>query len=300
MRNGIAVLLAGLMLIGSQFMCCRITLPELPEIEINVPTVAVGDLQDRREAIPLGDAGSATVDVLFGVGDLEIESGTSDELFSGHFRYNVESWAPEVEHDGDRLTIKQGGTQQDWGIPTGNIRNDWDLKFSPDIPLRMSLDLGAGEGALDFTGLQIEELDLDMGAGDFEIRFDEPNEARMGQMRLDTGASKLDVVGIGHAGPEEVTVQGGVGDITLDFTGDWPRSSEARITSGVGSITLRLPDDVGVRVSVEGGLTNIEASDLRRSGDDYVNDAFGEAEIELQIELTTGVGSVRLIEVSND
>jgi len=300
MRNGIAVLLAGLMLIGSQCMCCQITLPELPEIEINVPTVAVGDLQDRREAIPLGDAGSATVDVLFGVGDLEIESGASDELFSGHFRYNVESWAPEVEHDGDRLTIKQGGTQQDWGIPTGNIRNDWDLKFSPDIPLRMNLDLGAGEGALDFTGLQIEELDLDMGAGDFEIRFDEPNEARMGQITLDTGASKLDVVGIGHAGPEEVTVQGGVGDITLDFTGDWPRSCEARVTSGVGSITLRLPDDVGVRVSVEGGLTNVEASDLRRSGDDYVNDAFGEAEIELQIELTTGVGSVRLIEVSNE
>ena len=300
MKHVMAVLLAGLMLISSQLMCCSITLPELPQININVPTVAVGELQDTREAIPLPDAGSASVDILFGVGDLEIDSGASDQLFSGHFRYNVERWEPEVDYDGDVLTIKQGGTEQDWGIPTGNIRNDWDLEFSPDIPLRMNLDLGAGDGELDFTGLQIEELDLNMGAGDFEVRFDEPNQARMGQLALDTGASKLDVIGIGHAGPDEMIVQGGVGDITLDFTGDWPHSSEARITSGVGSIALRLPDDVGVRVSVEGGLTNVETSGLRRSGDDYVNDAFGEAETELQIELTTGVGSVRLIEVSND
>jgi hypothetical protein len=73
-----------------------------------------------------------------------------------------------------------------------------------------------------------------------------------------------------------------------------------QITAGIGAVTLRLPDDVGVRVETEGGLTNVEASGLQRTGDAYVNDAFGETETEVRIQLTTGIGSIRLIEVPND
>jgi hypothetical protein len=297
----ITIILAALLLLGSQIACCTITLPELPEIDINVPTIEVGDTQDEREAIPLGGAESATVEIRFGAGKLEVEAGASDQLLAGHFRYNVKRWAPEVTYEGSVLTVKQGGMEQeDWGIPTGNVRNEWKLEFSPEIPLEMDVEVGAGDGELDFSGLQLAELELDLGAGDFEVRFDEPNEAQMGLLTLDTGASKLEVVGIGHAGPERVRIQGGVGDITLDFTGAWPRSSDVQITAGVGAVTLRLPDDVGVRVETEGGLTNVNASGLRRTGDAYVNDAFGQVATELRIQLTTGVGSIRLIEVSND
>jgi hypothetical protein len=296
----IMILVAALLLLGSQMACCNITLPQLPDVEINVPTIEVGDVQDEREAIPLSGAESATVKVVFGAGKLKIEAGTSDQLFSGRFRYNVERWAPEVTYEDDVLTIEQGGTEEDWGIPTGNVRNEWELEFSPEIPLEMDLKVGAGDGELDLTGLQLAGLDLDVGAGDFEVRFDEPNEADMRHLTLDAGASRLEVIGIGHAGPEQVNVQGGVGDMTLDLTGTWPGSADVKITAGVGSVTLRLPDDVGVRVETEGGLTSVDASGLRRTGDAYVNDAFGEADTELRVQITAGVGSIRLIEVSND
>ena len=296
----IMIIVAALLLLGSQMACCNITLPQLPDVEINVPTIEVGDVQDEREAIPLSGAESATVEVVFGAGKLEIEAGTSDQLFSGRFRYNVERWAPEVTYEDDVLTIEQGGTEEDWGIPTGNVRNEWELEFSPEIPLEMDLKVGAGDGELDLTGLQLAGLDLDVGAGDFEVRFDEPNEADMSHLTLDAGASRLEVTGIGHAGPEQVNVQGGIGDMTLDLTGAWPGSADVKITAGVGSVTLRLPDDVGVRVETEGGLTSVDASGLRRTGDAYVNDAFGETDTELRVQITAGVGSIRLVEVSND
>jgi len=139
-----------------------------------------------------------------------------------------------------------------------------------------------------------------MGAGDFTLRFDEPNEIEMEQLTLDTGASKLDVRRVGNASPKQMKLQGGVDDITLDLTGAWARSAEVRITTGVGSLTLRLPDDVGVRVETEGGLSHVEASGLKREGNLYVNDAFGEVEPELRVYITTGVGGVRLIGVSNE
>lgn len=305
----ITIILAGLLLLGSQIACCGISLPrvpdieipdiEVPEIEIEVPTIEVGEILDKQETILLSGAESATVEVTFGAGELELKAGISGQLFSGQFRYNVERWEPEIAYEGDILTIKQGGTEKDWGIPTGNVHNEWELEFSPEIPLEMDLKLGAGDGELDFTGLQLTALDMDLGAGDFEVRFDEPNGTKMGHLTLNTGASKLEMTGIGHAGPERIKVQGGVGDLTLDFTGAWPNSADVQITTGVGSVTLQLPDDVGVQVETEGGLTDVEVSGLRRAGDAYVNDAFGEAETELRIQVTTGIGSLRLIEVSN-
>lgn len=297
----ITIILAALLLLGSQIACCcTLTLPKMPDINVTVPTIEVGDVQEQREALPLAQAESATVEVVFGAGELNVEAGSPDQLFAGHFRYNVERWTPQVNYQDGVLTIEQGGSRENWGIPTGSVRNEWELEFSPQIPLQMAFRIGAGDGELDFTGLQIRELDLKMGAGDFEVRFDEPNPARLGRFEVDAGPSRLDMVGIGNAGPEQMSVEGGVGDMTLDLTGAWPRSCEVRITAGVGSITVRLPDDVGVQVETQGGLTNVDASGLQRTGDTYVNDAFGETETELLIQITTGVGNIRLIEVSND
>ncbi len=298
----VIITLIALSVLGSTLACNIIPqMPDIqmPDIDIQVPTLEVGEMQNERQAIPLSGAESATVEILFGAGELEIEAGTSDDLFSGHFRYNVERWEPEVTYEDGVLTVKQGGTEEDWGIPTGNTHNEWKLEFSPEIPLKMNLKVGAGAGEFDFTGLQLAALDMELGAGGFELRFDEPNEAEMSHLTLDTGASKLEVIGIGNAGPERMKVQGGVGNITLDFTGDWPNSADVQVTAGIGAITLRLPDDVGVRVETEGGLTNVDVTGLQRKGDAYVNDAFGKAEMELRIQVTTGIGNLRLIEVSN-
>jgi len=297
----ITITLAALLLLGSQLACCVLTLPEVPTIEINVPTVEVGVMQERQEMIPLADVGAASVavEILLGAGELELEAGDPDQLFSGDFRYNVAEWEPEVAYNDGVLTIEQGSAAAEWGFPTGSTRNEWKLAFSPDVPLEMEIEVGAGEGDLDFSGLQLTALALDLGAGDSEIQFDEPNGAEMDSLTVDAGASKLGVFGLGHASPQEIEVQGGVGDITLDFTGDWTRAADVRITAGVGMVTLHLPDDVGVQVIVEGGLSSVDVSGLKRVGDAYVNDAFGEADVELHIHVTTGVGALRLLQVSN-
>ncbi|HDQ71205.1 MAG TPA: hypothetical protein ENN19_03795 [Chloroflexi bacterium] len=298
--RSLSILITGLFLATSSLACCIV--PNIPDIniDINIPTIEVGEMQTKREEIPLSGAEFATVNILFGAGELEIEAGEADTLLAARFRYNVEQWEPIVAYDDGVLTVEQGGVKGNWGIPTGNTRNDWNLKFSPAALLEIDLDLGAGKGDLDFTGLQITALDVDAGAGNFNIHFDEPVKTKMENLALNAGASKIEITGIGNVSPEQVKVQGGVGDITLDFTGDWARSADVQITAGVGSLTLRLPDDVGIEVKTEGGLTNVDVEGLRREGNAYVNDAFGDTEIEVRIAITTGIGNLRLIEVAND
>ena len=293
MRKGAVLCAVSALLLAS--LACTIT-PRIPEINISVPTIDVGEPVEQRESIPLTDLSSSEVDVVFGAGRLNVEAGVPDKLAEGLFRYNVERWAPQITLDGDKLTIKQGGDDEKWGIPSGNVRNHWELEFSSGIPLDLNIRAGAGDGELDFTGLQVSELDVDLGAGDYVLRFDDPNSVLMDQMTLDSGAAKIEVLGAGNANPETLRLQGGIGDISLDLTGAWTRSADVTVRAGAGALKLTLPSDVGVQVETRGGLTNVEAFGLRQMGGTYTNDAFGKTDIELSIHVMTGVGNVRLIE----
>lgn len=271
---------------------CGFTLPR-------VHTLEVGELREEKREILRDGAESAEVRILFGAGELEIAPGEEETLFAGIFRYNVEEWAPEVSYEDGELRVEQGHTENAWGIPDDEVRNDWELKFSPAVDLDLDLKVGACRGELDLSGLRLTKLDLDVGASELDIRFTAPNPVAMERLTLDAGASDLKVIGLGNAGPRRLSVKGGVGSLTLDFTGAWPASARVEIDAGVSTLTLRLPDDVGVRVEVEGGLSDVEAEGLRRSGDAYVNDRYGEAETELLIEIRLGVGSLKLVEVES-
>ncbi len=74
--------------------CCAITMPQMPEIETNVPIVEVGEMRDEQETIPLADAESATVEIFFGAGGGELDfTGlqlTELDLDIGHGHWRCE------------------------------------------------------------------------------------------------------------------------------------------------------------------------------------------------------------------
>ena len=133
----LAVSIAGLALVLSGLACTFTA--QIPEININVPMIEVGEMREERRSVPLSGTEPVDVDVVFGAGRLELEAGVSDELFSGVFSYNVERWDPEITYEVNHLTVKQGGDEDDWGIPSGNIKNRWELEFSPEVPLTMDV-----------------------------------------------------------------------------------------------------------------------------------------------------------------
>ena len=55
-----------------------------------------------------------------------------------------------------------------------------------------------------------------------------------------------------------------------------------------------LPSDAGVQVEVQGGLGQVNAAGLNRSGNVYTNDAYGESEVTLEIRIDGGVGEINL------
>ncbi|MGQ9709107.1 MAG: toast rack family protein [Anaerolineae bacterium] len=271
-------------------LACTITVPgiSLPR----VPTLEVGPMQEYREAIPLGGTTAARVEITMGMGELTLAAGEPDLLFSGLFRTNISAWKPEVTWKDDVLKIAQPDIR---GVPGAGAENEWNLTLSPRIPMSLKLQVGAAKGRLDLGGLALTDLSLETGASDMLVRWDTPNAVPMDRLLLRAGAANVEVRGIGYAHPRDVRVEGGVGNLVLDFTGPWADSARVNVTAGLGSLTLRFPRDVGARIRVEGGLSNVTTTgDWRLSEGVYLNEAYGQAGATLEVTITAGVGGVTL------
>jgi hypothetical protein len=110
-------------------------------------------------------------------------------------------------------------------------------------------------------------------------------------VQLGAGESDLDLDSLTLKG---LRLQMGAGKTTVDLTGDYAQGFDASIQGGVGEATVLLPSEVGVEAKAEGGLGKIDAKGLNRVGDSYVNDAYGESDVNLSVNVQGGVGQINL------
>jgi hypothetical protein len=113
------------------------------------------------------------------------------------------------------------------------------------------------------------------------------------EMNVNMGAGRATLALSGMA-LSRLELNMGAGEAAVDLTGDWKKDLSAQIHGGVGRATIRLPKDVGVHVVAQGGLGRINAGDLQKQGDAYVNDQYGKSTVTLRLEVEGGVGEINL------
>lgn len=233
--------------------------------------VRVGDLQTKSQTVELGDADSVDVEIQMGAGELDVSGGAS-ELLEATFTYNVEELNPRASYDNGRLVVEDSDVAEGFGslLDLDEYRNEWDLKLNEDVPMVMTINLGAGLSHLALGALALTSLNINGGAGDVDVDL--------------TGSQSL----------SRFDFEMGAGEVTIDLTGDWQNDLDARLSGGLGEITIRLPGDVGVSVDVETGIGGVNASGLTKDGDIYTNDAYGASDVTLRIDIEGGVGQINL------
>jgi hypothetical protein len=110
-------------------------------------------------------------------------------------------------------------------------------------------------------------------------------------VRLGAGESNLDLDSLTLTG---LDLRMGAGKTTVDLTGDYSRDFDASIEGGVGQATVLLPSKVGVKAKAKGGIGTINAKGLKRVDGAYVNDAYGESDTNLSVDIKGGVGDITL------
>jgi len=105
------------------------------------------------------------------------------------------------------------------------------------------------------------------------------------------GEGRLDLRGLNLRSLE---IDMGVGDLTVDLSGEHARDLHVLIDGGVGSATVYLPEDIGVKVYLDKGIGSVDARGFTKRGDVYTNDAYQDSDITLSVDIDTGIGSVDL------
>lgn len=199
------------------------------------------------QTVDLQGAKSARAALEMGAGQLTIGSDSAHAL-DADFRFSGNYEDPRVDYhvsDGvGQITI----SQESHTVHFGNSRNEWNLRFSKALPLELRVEMGAGQGNLDFREVPLTRLDLHLGAGQVDADL--------------TGDRKADLTadiegGVGQANirlPKKVGViaeaSGGIGSIRTyglkeengsyrnEAYGKSPTTIHLKVTGGIGEIVL--------------------------------------------------------------
>lgn len=133
------------------------------------PREPVGDYH-FAEAVEQQGAKSVHADVELGAGELDLGGGAT-KLLEADCYYGRPSRKPQISYsvtgtDGE-LEIRQPSSDH---IHFGdNGRNDWTLRFNNQVPLDLSIKMGAGTGRLQLAGLQLTHLRVEGGVGTVSV-----------------------------------------------------------------------------------------------------------------------------------
>ena len=257
--------------------------------------IAIVDLvtEDIHEAVP-NPGGTSKIKLSFGAGDMIIRPGASGGLISGTASYNVADLVPEITAKGDTVTITQDTYEYNiTGLPNfGDVENVWDLYFSAD-PINLEIRAGAFEGAFELGGLAIRELDILDGASNVTLAFSSPNLDAMGSFTYTTGASDVDLLGLGNANFSLMKFKAGVGDYMLDFSGALQRDATVEIGSGLSNIQIVVPEGVPVVLYVDDTLASVTASGNWVKGGDSYTQAGNGPTLTIYIDIGAGIVTLR-------
>jgi hypothetical protein len=209
----------------------------------------VGELQTESQSVDLGDARSVRVEITIGAGNLELTGG-AEKLLEADFTYNVARLKPEVEYTNDTLVIRHPEVR---GLPAlqgiTDYRNEWNLRLNDDLPMDLSVDMGAGSSDLQLAGLPLTGLDVSLGAGESTIDLS-GDWARDLDVTIDAGAADITV-----RLPSEVGARVAVeaGPTTIEATG---LTKDGNIYTnaayGVSEVTLQVNLEAGIgRINLE-------------------------------------------------
>jgi len=149
-----------------------------------------GNVETENASIDLQDANNAYLKISHGAGELKVHSGASiNEIAHGTFVGGLEH---KATRNGDRLEVRMRPAKDFMDFPFfgSHSQLDWDVALNAEIPIALTLSLGANKSVLDLHELNITDLKLETGASDTRLTL--PARGRV-RADLDLGAASLEV-----------------------------------------------------------------------------------------------------------
>ncbi len=260
---------------------------------------AAQDFQTMSSARQLHGETALNVDVTYAAGRFQLRPAASGDLYRMDLRYDVDRYVPVRDYDPAtaelRVGLRSRGHDGSLHVRGNEKGGSLDLALTPDVPLTLRIRMGAAQADAEFGGLAISNLRFQTGASQSEVRFSRPNPVACDELRFEVGAADFHAIGLGNANCRRMSFDGGVGAVTLDFSGDWRNSADATVHVAIGSVKLMLPRDVGVAITLDRFLASFDRAGFTKRGDVYYSDNFATAQRRLNLRVEAAFGGIDVI-----
>jgi hypothetical protein len=234
------------------------------------------------------------VEVKYGAGRLRVSPARGDLLYRMELRYDDAQFRPVTDYDRAAGRLKLGvESRENRGRHRGrNNDQHASVELTPRVPLDLTLAFGAGEADVELGGLALRDVHLQTGASRTNLSFSTPNRVAAQRVKVEAGAAEVRVSGLGNTRSPRFEFSGGMGETTLEFGGAWTRSATARIDMGVGSVRLRIPRSLGVRIVRDSFLASFDAGGMVKRGNAWYSRNYDQARHKLDVSIHAAIGSV--------
>lgn len=227
--------------------------------------------QEKKKSIDSGKAKTVKTEITFPAGKLYINP-EGKSFCEGFYKYRKDFWEPEIsyyeESENGYLKIDVDDERREKNF-NDDDENVWTIAFNKDVRNDMHIEMIAGESNIDLRDCNLDRFRIEMVAGDTYINL------------RNTSVPFFEFRAI-------------AGEAEIDLSGKWKNDLDAEIKGGVGELTIKLPADVGVKVSISGGLGDVSAPGFDRTNRVYTNRLYGKTKESLFVDVTGGIGNVNL------
>ena len=240
--------------------------------------------------------GERTVDVRvrYGAGRLHVQPGPRGSLYRMDLRYDEEAFDPVSEFDGRRLTVGVDSRNGKMRVRKGDS-GEMTLELTQEVPMSLDLEFGAVRADVDLGGLRLTDLELSTGASESRIDVSAPNPEVLSSARLQVGAADFAARRLGNLNVEQLSIDAGIGAVMLDFSGDLRRDVEVSVEMGLGSLELRFPEGVGVKLVKKAFLASLDSEGLIKRGDAYYSPDWDDAEVRISVRVEAAFGAIKVV-----
>lgn len=265
-----------------------------------VGAAAQGDPQWRSLDVSrqLRDSVPQRIKVQYGAGRVDVRGTDAALLYGMHLRYDELRAAPLHRYDAEQHSTVLGLEPRTVNarVSSGPRTESGELRLLVPraVPLDLDLEFGGAEAMLELGGLSLQSLRLECGATDATLGFTTPNRTHMRELDVDVGAASFTALHLGNANADQIRVRGGMGAIDLDFSGTWQRDLTVLTRVGIGKTTLRVPDDVGVRLEIQRVAAGFDHEGLVKRDDAWYSRNWDTAARKLRIRAETVFGALEL------
>jgi hypothetical protein len=238
--------------------------------------------------------------VQYGAGRLDVR-GTADALlYSMRLRYDESRATPLHRYDAEQRSAVLGVepiARSARPSSGGERREPGELLLTLPmrVPLDLDLELGGTQSTLELGGLALRTVRIECGATDATLLFTQPNRVRMHELEIGVGAADFSASNLANANAEQIRVRGGVGAVDLDFGGAWTHDMSVTAQLAVGRLRVRIPRDVGVRLTAKRIAAGFEHEGFSKRDDAWYSDNYERAAHKLHLDAETFVGKIEIL-----